>query len=197
MVKYTDMNHDAEEIFQVFNLTEEEGHRVKYAIAFESFKGCMMTDELYPEPEDAPRTLTTKSGCLERCYQHIDTVAQKELLLFCFLEYHEKWIDRYRTFSRIPKKLAEIEEEFRSKDDDEMSEFEKEAKIMIIKLMQAKAKNETRGVQHVIDCIRKAKYDFAKFVELYDSDEKDDDIEDLINKALGKDEKDNDDEKLF
>lgn len=192
MVNHTPLNHEGESLGDVFTMPKSDYNRVKYAIVFETFKGCIMTDELYPDEEEAPRTLTTKSGCLEACYNHIDTEAQKELLLFIFLEHHERWLDKYKIHTRLGDKLSEFERELQGKDDEE-AEF----KLMMLKMLSGKSRKESKGVQRIIDTIKKAKYDFNNFIDLYELNtdgQNTDDIDSLIKKALGKDGEDSTDD---
>ena len=188
MINHTPLNHDGESLGDVFTMSKDEYNRVKYAIAFETFKGCLMIDELYPDPDDAPRTLTTKSGCLEACYKHVDTEAQKELLLFIFLEHHERWLDKYKMHTRLDDALLDIEKELENRDDEE-SEF----KLMMLKMLSTKNKRENKAIKRVIDVIKKSKYNFDTFITLYESNDDgkiNTDIDDMINSALKKDKED-------
>ena len=188
MVNHTPLNHDGESLGDVFTMPKSDYNRVKYAIVFETFKGCIMTEELYPDHDDAPRTLTTKSGCLEACYQHISTEAQKELLLFIFLEHHERWLNKYKIHTQLGSKLDEFEKELEDEEDDE-----KEFKLIMLKMLSGKSKKESKGIQRIIDTIKKSKYNFDNFIDLYElgnDDQNNTDIDDLINKALKKDTRD-------
>jgi hypothetical protein len=192
MVKYTPLNHEGESLGDVFTMPQSDYNRVKYAIVFETFKGCIMTDELYPDQDDAPRTLTTKSGCLEACYSHIDTEAQKELLLFIFLEHHERWLDKYKVHTRLGDKLKDFEKELQDNDDDE-AEF----KLMMLKMLSGRSKKESKGVKRIIDTVKKSKYNFDNFINIYESNndgQNTDDIDSLIKKALDKDGEDSSDD---
>lgn len=192
MVNYTPLNHEGESLGDVFTMPKEDYNRVKYAVAFETFRGCIMKDELYPDDDDAPRTLTTKSGCLEACYRHIDTEAQKELLLFIFLEHHERWLDKYKMHTQLGDKLSDFEN--RLSNDDDIDETEKEFKLMMLKLLAGKTRKENKGIQRIIDIIKKSRYDFNTFIDLYEADDDGkahDDIDNIINKALNKDDEEN------
>lgn len=196
MVNHTHLDHEKENLTEVFGLTAEEGHHIKYVIAFESFKGFLMEEELYPDTkhEEVPRTLTTKSGCLERCYNHIRSMAQKEMMLLIFFEQHDHWTKGYSMYTRLLKKIESIKEEFEQGNDQNSNDPEHQMKRLVLGMIEKKIAKETKGVEIIVDCMRKSKYNLDRFIEMYEQRMEDPDIQDYIKKEKEREERDRDDD---
>ena len=164
-------DHDKESLFEVFGVDENTNYRIKMIILFESYSGIIKIDELQSEGEDIYssefRVLSTKSGCLERCLEHLSNDAEKALLIFEFLHLHEIICERYTKHTKLPEKIKELIEEINK--DDSLDELEKELKLGMLKLVTkkelGKKDNET---EKIIKAIKSANYDFHKFLFLYD-----------------------------
>lgn len=186
MVNHTQLDHEKENLSDVFGLSSDEAHQIRYIIAFESFKGYIMQEELYPDTkhEDIPRILTTKSGCLERCYNHIKSMAQKEMMLLTFFEQHEHWTKGYKMWSKLSEKIEDFKNKFNQDPDNaDMDSTERQMKTLILDMIQKKIGSETKGIQIIVDCMKNSKYKLDKFIELYEERTSEPDIQDMIRKA--------------
>ena len=66
-------DHNKDSLCEVFGVNESTNHRIKMIILFESYSGIIKIDELAKQGSDIYasefRSLSTKSGCLERCLE--------------------------------------------------------------------------------------------------------------------------------
>jgi uncharacterized protein YdiU (UPF0061 family) len=180
-------NHSKDKIEEVFCLDESSSHRIEMAIMFEGFVGLLQTDELEQNGETVDygpnRIYSTKSGCLERCMQHMHSDAEAAFLMFKFVHYHSQILDRYMNYARLPQHLTRLIDEIN--EDDSLDEFEKEAKINLAKIFvkkEAKA-GKVKETEKVINAIKSANYDFHKFLYLYDEQY---DVDNMLDEILRK-----------
>lgn len=196
MVQHTQLNHEAEKLYDVFNMSEDDAMRIKYAIAFETIKGALMEEELYPDAseDEIPRNLTTRSGCLERCYIHVSTEAQKEMLLLTFMQNYEKWDKGYHLYKATRKKMDKMNAEIgvimngKMMDDAEIA-----GKKAIVEMVFARIKKETIGIEYIVNAIRQSKYHLDRFINIYEETLQKEGINDMISKSMRGEEPDHDD----
>jgi len=78
-------NHDSSEIYESFNLTQEQAHRLETAIIFESIVARSIVHRDYKgEERTAPRVLRTKTGVLSRSLQYASTDMERLFMTFLF-----------------------------------------------------------------------------------------------------------------
>ncbi len=166
-----EFDHNKESLCEVFGLTDSINHKIKMIILFESYSCIIKLDELEKEGSDIHasefRSLSTKSGCLERCLEHLTNDAEIGLLMFEFLDIHDKVCERYTRHTKFPEKIKELMDEI--KEDDSLDELEKELKLGMLKLVTKKelGKKDVE-TEKIIKAIKSADYDFHKFLYRYD-----------------------------
>ena len=164
-------DHNKDSLCEVFGVNESTNHRIKMIILFESYSGIIKIDELAKQGSDIYasefRSLSTKSGCLERCLEHLSSDAEIGLLMFEFLHLHEIICETYAKHTKLPEKINELIEEI--KEDDSLDELEKELKLGMLKLVTKKELGKKdKETEKIINAIKSANYDFHKFLYRYD-----------------------------
>ena len=78
--------HGAENLTSSLGLTQKEEHFIKNAIIFECLVCPILVTELYNSPEEAPDSLRTMTGIIERINEHLSTGEQQCFMLIAFAE---------------------------------------------------------------------------------------------------------------
>jgi len=172
------LNHEAEAAYEIFNLSLHEGVRVKNLIIFEAIKGQLLLDELYPDDDDAPRALSTKSGCIERCLKTLDSEAEKQLLLFIFVEVHSNSLKAFKLFTEVPNMINRA---MRDNNADGDEGLQGQLKKMLLKVTAEKLSEQSKDILEIVSMIKRSKYDFNNFMQMNGDDI---DIEQTMRKVI-------------
>ena len=184
-------DHSKDKIEEVFCLDESTSHKINMAILFEGFVGLMQTKELEDNGETtdygANRIYSTKSGCLQRCMQHMHSDAEAAFLMFKFVHFHNDVIERYMRYIKLPEHTEKLIQE--TKEDYSLDEFQREAKISMVKIFLKKEYKDgnMKETEKIINTIKSANYDFQKFLYLYDENY---DIDNMLDDILRKKQQD-------
>lgn len=81
MVKF---NHDCSAINESLGIDENRADELQASIMFEIINQQYMVESLFDDVDQAPRNLATKSGCLERIFEH---ASNEEERIYCTWEY--------------------------------------------------------------------------------------------------------------
>lgn len=174
------LNHDAETSTGMFNLKPEDAQRIRNLITFETLKGYMLSDELYEDDDKAPRILTTKSGCIERCLDHLETDSEKALFFLIFVAAHDGIGKCYMIYRHLDKHISKLKESssFLNIEDG----LEGQLKELIVKKITQDITEKFSALDSIFDCIKKNNYNFDLFMDEYTS--KYGDLTDNISETL-------------
>lgn len=174
------LNHDAETATEMLNLKKEDGIRIRNIITFETLKGYLLSDELYEDNDNAPRVLTTKSGCIERCLDHLYNDSEKALFFMLFLNAHEGVGKLYTLYSHLDEHMTKL------KNSKTYSNLEDglagELKRLIVKKITIDIKDKFSVLDVALDCMKRNNYSFDLFMDEYSV--KHGDLTDNISDAL-------------
>lgn len=89
ILKTTEFDHDAKTIHSALNLPYNLIAKCRERILFSSFANFLQRIELFEDPDDAPKNMTTASGDLQRTLGMITDQSEYEYTLFCFVNTHQ------------------------------------------------------------------------------------------------------------
>ena len=194
LFKQQGFNHEEEMFHRALNVTDEIKNIVREKIFFSSFSNALQAMDLFEDLDDAPRSLTTVTGDLEKCLQMIDSKEEYEYALLSFTmyqrltkpilaEYKMKNSDNPEDREAMLKHtiIEAIMELRREKDREESDEdvFEDEEKGPF-------AVNHSRMMTR-LKYVKKSNYNFGKYMNMLqgNKDNKSDfDIEGLLGDIL-------------
>jgi hypothetical protein len=128
-----EFNHDSENFHESLNIPDELRIKCRERILFTAISNSLQRTELYEDESDAPKSLTTVSGDLQRCLHIITDELEYEYTLIMFNTYQRMASESfaYYKFSivnqrnnedRIKTKIMELVEELRENSNDEDAE---------------------------------------------------------------------------
>ena len=199
LFKQRGFNHDHEIFHKALNITDEIKTVVREKIFFSSFSNALQAMDLFENIDDAPRSLSTVTGDLEKCLMMIETQEEYEYALLSFTMYQ--------------KLTKPILAEYRMKNSTDSEDREAILKHTIIEaIMELKRQKdrEESGDEDDIDneeetgpfavnhsrmmtrlkYVKKSNYNFAKYMNMMqgNKDTKSDfDIEGLLGNILNGD----------
>ncbi len=194
LFKQQGFNHEEEMFHRALNVTDDIKNIVREKIFFSSFSNALQAMDLFEDLDDAPRSLCTVTGDLEKCLQMIDSQQEYEYALLSFTMYQ-----------RLTKPILA---EYKMKNSSDPEDREAMLKHTIIEaIMELKREkdreesdeeffdDEEKGpfaVNHSrmmtrLKYVKKSNYNFAKYMNLLqgNKDSKSDfDIEGLLGDIL-------------
>jgi hypothetical protein len=199
LFKQRGFNHDHEIFHKALNITDEIKTVVREKIFFSSFSNALQAMDLFENIDDAPRSLSTVTGDLEKCLMMIETQEEYEYALLSFTMYQ-----------RLTKPILA---EYRMKNSTDSEDREAMLKHTIIEaIMELKRQKdrEESGDEDDVDneeetgpfavnhsrmmtrlkYVKKSNYNFAKYMNMMqgNKDTKSDfDIEGLLGNILNGD----------
>ncbi len=87
LFKQQGFNHEEEMFHRALNVTDDIKNIVREKIFFSSFSNALQAMDLFEDLDDAPRSLCTVTGDLEKCLQMIDSQQEYEYALLSFTMY--------------------------------------------------------------------------------------------------------------
>lgn len=87
LFKQRGFNHDEEIFHRALSITDEVKNIVREKIFFSSFSNALQAMDLFEDVNDAPRSLSTVTGDLERSLSMANTQEEYEYMLLCFSMY--------------------------------------------------------------------------------------------------------------
>lgn len=195
LFKQRGFNHDEEIFHRALSITDEVKNIVREKIFFSSFSNALQAMDLFEDVNDAPRSLSTVTGDLEKCLQMTDTQEEYEYALLSFTMYQrltKPTLAEYRMKNstdpqdreamlkhRIIEAIMELKREADKEESDENEEYPDEEKGPF-------AVNQTRMLTR-LKYVKKSNYNFNTYMNLMKgvkNTKSDFDIEGLLGNIL-------------
>ena len=192
LFKQQGFNHDEEIFHRALNVSDEVKTVVREKIFFSSFSNALQAMDLFEDISDAPRSLSTVTGDLEKCLQMIDSQQEYEYALLSFTMYQrltKSILAEYRmknssdsedreamlkhTIIEAIMELKRQKEKEESEDEDDIDSEEETGPFAV---------NHSRMMTR-LKYVKKSNYNFAKYMTMMqgNKDTKSDfDIEGLL-----------------
>jgi len=173
------LNHEAEKLSSMLNLTSEDGSRIRNIITFETIKSSVLLEELYENESVAPRNIKTKSGCIERCLNYLDKNEELALFFMIFLSLHEDIHMAHYVYKHMEQTIEKHISKQNINDDDNI---ENAFKKFLLEKVKNTIKEEFDIFNDVINCMKQANYNYELFEDIYS--EKHGDLTNSLSKAV-------------
>jgi len=173
------LNHEAEKLSSMLNLTSEDGSRIRNIITFETIKSSVLLEELYENESVAPRNIKTKSGCIERCLNYLDKNEELALFFMIFLSLHEDIHMAHYVYKHMEQTIEKYISRQNINDDDSI---ENAFKKFLLDKTKNTIKEEFDIFNDVINCMKQANYNYELFEDIYS--EKHGDLTNSLSKAV-------------
>lgn len=173
------LNHEAEKLSSMLNLTSEDGSRIRNIITFETIKSSVLLEELYENESVAPRNIKTKSGCIERCLNYLDKNEELALFFMIFLSLHEDINMAHYVYKHMEQTIEKHISKQNINDDDNI---ENAFKKFLLEKVKNTIKEEFDIFNDVINCMKQANYNYELFEDIYS--EKHGDLTNSLSKAV-------------
>ena len=156
--------HNAEKLYDAFGMSEAFDKKCREIIHFAAISNHLIAEELFDDRADAPRSLTTLTGDLEKAISLCQNQDEVNYVLFNFNQFHDMAMD---TLAKH-KLLSELDG------------IKKEKLNVLLKMMEIKLKEEAEDsslqmispmdMMNKVDLIKQSKHDFEKYLSLLSSD---------------------------
>jgi hypothetical protein len=195
LFKQRGFNHDDQIFHRALNITDEVKTVVREKIFFSSFSNALQAMDLFENIDDAPRSLSTVTGDLEKCLQLTDGHEEYEYALLSFTMYQrltKPILAEYKMKNstdpedreamlkhRIIEAIMELKREADKSESEEDDEYDDEEKGPF-------AVNQTRMMTR-LKYVKKSNYNFNTYMNLMKGvkDTKSDfDIEGLLGNIM-------------
>lgn len=124
-----EFNHEIENFHQAIGIPDDMRTRARERIFFSSFSNALQRSELYEDEEDAPKSLRTITGDLDRCLSMVSDPLEYEYTLIMFHRTQTKAMETYAYYMHISDpdlgkedqfkiKMFELLEEMKSSEDE-------------------------------------------------------------------------------
>jgi hypothetical protein len=87
LFKQRGFNHEREEFHEALKVSNDMRITIREKVFFSSFSNALQAMELFEDLADAPRSLSTVTGDLERSLSMVDNQEEYEYMLLCFSMY--------------------------------------------------------------------------------------------------------------
>ena len=87
LFKQRGFNHEREEFHEALHVSNEMRLTIREKVFFSSFSNALQAMELFEDLNDAPRSLSTVTGDLEKALSLTETQEEYEYMLLCFTMY--------------------------------------------------------------------------------------------------------------
>jgi len=132
-------NHETDSFHESLGIPGDIRTKCRERVFFTAISNAFQREELFEDPDDAPRELRTISGDLQRCLQSITDQLEYEYTLMVFTNYQRMAKDIFGYYKhlqenqdnredRLKTMIIELVSEMRSKDEED-EESEEEAPI--------------------------------------------------------------------
>ena len=110
----TKFNHEIDNFHQSIGISNELRTKCRERIFFTSLSNSIQREELFEDPDDAPRELHTVSGDLQRLLNGITDGLEYEYTLMIFNNYQRMAKQTYAYFKHMQEKKQSPEEKLKS-----------------------------------------------------------------------------------
>lgn len=198
-------NHETDSFHESLGISNEIRTRCRERIFFTSLSNAFQREELFEDPDDAPRELHTVSGDMQRLLQSITDQLEYEYTLLIFSSYQRMAKESFAYYkhmrdSKVSKEdklksmIIELIEEMRSKHEkDENEEGEDSNEVPDAPIDKLNKQTLLKRISFV----KKSHHNFDTYMNLLtrwanadqnDQTEKKPDIDDLLRNLFSKDE---------
>lgn len=187
-------NHETDSFHESLGIPGDIRTKCRERVFFTAISNAFQREELFEDPDDAPRELRTISGDLQRCLQSITDQLEYEYTLMVFTNYQRMAKDIFGYYKhlqenqdnredRLKTMIIELVSEMRSKDEED-EESEEEAPI---------DKLNKKSMMKRISFVKKSHHNFDTYMNMLrrwaDGDnsnntENKPDIDDLLRKLF-------------
>lgn len=108
-------NHEIENFHQAIGISDDMRTRARERILFTSFSNALQRAELYEDEEDAPKSLRTITGDLERCLSMVTDPLEYEYTLIMFHRTQIKAMETVAYYMHISDKSLSKEDQLKIK----------------------------------------------------------------------------------
>ena len=157
-------NHELPHFNEAIGVSNELSDYCREIVYFSTFSSNLIGKELYANPNDIPKILSTMTGDLQKCLELAKTEEEKNYLLLIFIKTHDMALES----------IAKYEEIIESKG------FEKrEMKIMFEQIELIMDKKREKGDSFIspikvinrINLVKKSRYNFEKYLEIVNQEQ--------------------------
>ena len=158
-------HHDSVKIYDAFGMSKEFDKKCREIIHFAAIANHLMVEDLFDNREDAPRSLTTLTGDLEKAISLCQNQDEVHYILFNFNQFHDIAIDTLAKYKMM----------------NELSGIQKQKLDVMLKMMEIKLKEQAEEESlsmisptemfNKIELVKQSKYDFEKYLSLIQSNE--------------------------
>ena len=153
-------NHDNETIIKALGVTEEIDMKCREILFFSMISNHFMARELFDNLEDAPKSLTTMTGDLEKCIKLCSNTIESSYILLTFKDFHRMGCDAISKYTI-----------FTESKDERKKEIELLLKILELDIMKDATKSNAdcmipTDIFKKIDLVKKSRYSFDKYLQL-------------------------------
>jgi hypothetical protein len=156
LIKMPKFDHSKDTLGSVIGMSDYDQHYVKTSIIFEVISTSLLTQDLFEDPSEAPKDMTTVSGLLEKSLRHAKTPLQQ---MYCLLEFQVGYAHTRHGMEMIEEKQEKQKDK---KVDGKDIKDEDGLKNLLSKLVD---KLKTLPLQATIEEVIKCNYDFDTFVK--------------------------------
>lgn len=155
-------DHSQDCFYDALGISEKTNDFCMEVVFFSAISNYLLRQELFNDADDAPKSLSTVTGDLEKSLLYVRNEREKDYLLLIFRKYHELAIDAIAKF-----RFLEMS------DDIDKKKFMLMIEMAEVKMLEdEKKKNETgtfikpSEMFRKITNIKKARYNFEKYLQL-------------------------------
>jgi hypothetical protein len=158
-------DHESVKIYDAFGMSKEFDKKCREIIHFSAISNHLMAEELFDDRADAPRSLTTLTGDLEKAISLCENQQEVYYVLFNFSQFHDIAIDSIAKHKMMT----------------ELTGIQKEKLDVMMKMMEIKLKEEAKeqsmgmispmDMFNKIELVKQSKYNFEKYLGLISSNE--------------------------
>jgi hypothetical protein len=134
-------------------------------VIFTTISNALFVEEMYEKSSDAPKSLTTITGDLQKCITMMENELEYEIMLLMFMHYHEAAIAAFRHYNS-----------FESEEDPELKKkYELFKKLMEVKKLMSdddedKEENDPFALTKFnmierVKFVKSSNYNFQKYME--------------------------------
>lgn len=130
------VDHHVENIQKALGVPHDIVISSREKVIFTTISNALFVEEMYSDSSEAPKSLTTVTGDLQKCITMMDNELEYETMLLMFMHYHDAAISAFRHYNsfesgedaelkkkyELIKKLMEVKKLMSDDDDDKEEE---------------------------------------------------------------------------
>ena len=155
-------NHENNCFYEALGISEEMNDFCVEVIFFSTFSNYLLRLELFGEDDNAPSSLSTITGDLEKSLIYVQNEIEKDYLLLIFRKYHDLALDAIAKYKFI-EQASDVEKK----------KFMLMLEMVVVKMKEEEEKKNEKDtfinpleVFKKISNVKKAKYNFERYLEL-------------------------------